>query len=52
MNLYPKNFSVTGNFALKFDLWINYPVGKVPRFVAHKRQAYGWRKTSWRWDKN
>jgi hypothetical protein len=25
VNLYPKNFSVSGNFALKFDLWINYP---------------------------
>lgn len=24
-NIYPKNFSVSGNFALKFDLWINYP---------------------------
>jgi hypothetical protein len=25
VSLYPKNFSVSGNFALKFDLWINYP---------------------------
>ncbi|MGC3956600.1 MAG: immunoglobulin domain-containing protein [Verrucomicrobiota bacterium] len=25
VNLYPKNFSASGNFALKFDLWINYP---------------------------
>lgn len=25
VNLYPKNFSAGGNFALKFDLWINYP---------------------------
>jgi hypothetical protein len=25
VNLYPQNFSVSGNFALKFDLWINYP---------------------------
>jgi hypothetical protein len=25
VNLYPKNFSVSNNFALKFDLWINYP---------------------------
>lgn len=25
VNLYPKNFSVSGNFALKFDMWINYP---------------------------
>lgn len=25
VNIYPKNFSVSGNFALKFDLWINYP---------------------------
>ncbi len=25
VNLYPRNFSVAGNFALKFDLWINYP---------------------------
>lgn len=25
VNLYPKNFSVSGNFVLKFDLWINYP---------------------------
>ena len=27
VNLYPKNFSVSNNFALKFDLWINYPGG-------------------------
>ena len=25
VNLYPKNFSVSNNFALKFDLWMNYP---------------------------
>jgi hypothetical protein len=25
VNIYPGNFSVSGNFALKFDLWINYP---------------------------
>jgi len=25
VNIYPKNLSLTGNFALKFDLWINYP---------------------------
>ena len=25
VNLYPRNFSVAGNFALKFDLWVNYP---------------------------
>ena len=25
VNIYPKNFSVSGNFALKFDMWINYP---------------------------
>ena len=25
VNLYPKNFSVSNNFALKFDLWLNYP---------------------------
>jgi hypothetical protein len=25
VNLYPKSQSFTGNFALKFDLWINYP---------------------------
>ncbi|HEX5220267.1 MAG TPA: immunoglobulin domain-containing protein [Verrucomicrobiae bacterium] len=25
VNVYPQNFSVSGNFALKFDLWINYP---------------------------
>lgn len=25
VNLYPKNFSASGNLALKFDLWINYP---------------------------
>jgi hypothetical protein len=27
VNIYPKNKSFTGNFALKFDLWINYPGG-------------------------
>ena len=27
VNIYPKNFSVSGNFALKFDLWVNYPGG-------------------------
>lgn len=27
VNLYPKGFSVSNNFALKFDLWINYPGG-------------------------
>jgi hypothetical protein len=25
VNLYPKHATFTGNFALKFDLWINYP---------------------------
>jgi len=25
VNLYPKNFSVGGNFSLKFDLWMQYP---------------------------
>ena len=25
VNLYPKNFSVSNNFALKFDMWMNYP---------------------------
>jgi len=25
VNLYPRNFSVAGDFALKFDLWVNYP---------------------------
>ena len=25
VNLYPKNFSASNNFALKFDLWMNYP---------------------------
>jgi hypothetical protein len=25
LSLYPKNFSVSGNYSLKFDLWINYP---------------------------
>ena len=25
MNIYPKNKSFSGNFALKFDMWINYP---------------------------
>ena len=27
LNIYPNNRSFTGNFALKFDLWINYPGG-------------------------
>ena len=27
VNLYPRNFSVSNNFALKFDLWMNYPGG-------------------------
>lgn len=27
VNLYPKNLSLSGDFALKFDLWINYPGG-------------------------
>ena len=27
VNIYPKNQSFSGNFALKFDLWINYPGG-------------------------
>ncbi len=27
VNLYPKNLSASGNFALKFDLWMNYPGG-------------------------
>ena len=40
VNLYPKNFSVTGNFALKFDLWINYPgnAGGVGSGVAGSTQ--------------
>jgi len=25
VNLYPGDFSVSGNFALKFDMWVNYP---------------------------
>jgi hypothetical protein len=25
VNLYPKNLHLSGSFALKFDLWINYP---------------------------
>ena len=25
VNIYPKHLNVTGNYALKFDLWINYP---------------------------
>jgi len=25
VNLYPKNFSASGNFSLKFDLWMQYP---------------------------
>ena len=25
VNIYPRSFFVSGNFALKFDLWINYP---------------------------
>ena len=25
VNLYPKNFSASGNYALKFDLWMQYP---------------------------
>jgi hypothetical protein len=32
VNIYPKNLNVTGNFALKFDLWINYP-GNAGGFV-------------------
>ena len=27
VNLYPKNFSASGSFSLKFDLWLNYPGG-------------------------
>jgi hypothetical protein len=27
MNIYPRGQSFSGNFALKFDLWINYPGG-------------------------
>ncbi len=40
VNLYPKNFSVGGNFALKFDLWINYPgnAGGVGTGVAGSTQ--------------
>ncbi|TAK91623.1 MAG: hypothetical protein EPO07_19715 [Verrucomicrobia bacterium] len=32
VNLYPKNFSVSNNFALKFDLWLNY-VGNANGFI-------------------
>jgi hypothetical protein len=40
VNLYPQNFSVSGNFALKFDLWINYPgnAGGVGSGVAGSTQ--------------
>lgn len=40
VNLYPKNFSVSGNVALKFDLWINYPgnVGGTGTGVAGSTQ--------------
>jgi hypothetical protein len=40
VNIYPKNFSVSGNFALKFDLWINYPgnAGGVGSGVAGSTQ--------------
>ncbi len=40
VNIYPKNFSVSGNFALKFDLWINYPgnVGGTGTGVAGSTQ--------------
>lgn len=40
VNLYPKNSSVSGNFALKFDLWINYPgnAGGVGTGVAGSTQ--------------
>jgi len=40
VNLYPKNLSVSGNFALKFDLWINYPgnAGGVGTGVAGSTQ--------------
>ena len=27
VNIYPKGQSFSGNFALKFDLWLNYPGG-------------------------
>ncbi len=27
VNIYPKTFSASGNFALRFDLWLNYPGG-------------------------
>jgi hypothetical protein len=27
VNIYPKNKTFSGNFALKFDMWINYPGG-------------------------
>jgi hypothetical protein len=27
LNIYPKNQTFSGNFALKFDMWINYPGG-------------------------
>lgn len=29
VNIYPKNQFFTNNFALKFDMWINYPGGAV-----------------------
>ena len=40
VSLYPKDFSVSGNFALKFDLWINYPgnAGGVGAGVAGSTQ--------------
>jgi hypothetical protein len=40
VNLYRQNFSVSGNFALKFDLWINYPgnAGGVGTGVAGSTQ--------------
>ncbi len=40
VNAYPKNFFVSGNFALKFDLWINYPgtVGGTGTGVAGSTQ--------------
>lgn len=40
VNLYPQNFSASGNFALKFDLWINYPgnAGGVGTGVAGSTQ--------------
>ena len=39
VNLYPKNFSASGNFALKFDLWINYP-GNAGGLVATGSTQY------------